>query len=644
MPRIAAALRWDESRRREALVRIGALTFKKPPHVKTEFGPLVDLANEYWLLMLQRKGLSERQIAEMDMIDPHSLIRKKGACTIKLTIELPLQRELERLVDARGYGRDTTIITDVRIGSGKCVVFSLIPPVDTLRAISCMSKPAGFSEAGSSFTTNLGIGETLVTNIRYKKTGKKTYRRSCYYYTRRAMAVNGQYFAYAIIDSRTGKLLAYHSRDKLGSRLACLLRNRIPNGSSTAKPIFNALNFDIGDWKPYDVWSDSVEVTGEVPWKRTFEAKNGKNVGVIFAQSAVPHSGYEVHNHGWIFEGRRHIFDLLASSNNILGVESVYRLDRTLCDKAANILPDAVNTANFLYRIAALDRFKADPHLKTVTGVRLYKELARIAGADVDSMISGSRRTAVSDSMYSVGLGTLELSLYEQAHIFNILYNNDIVERPASHPSLVIESVTLGRDTVPIEDTLRHYHPFSDLDNLRPTWLGMHKRLVSNPADGLRRFDVFDSALTTSNDSNGGEFDENALSVSGPVANFAKSGTTDDVIRPFNVGGESGKRTNYGLWNAVLRLDFSRLSGDSADAGPRDITLACVGECNRMFTGDPDGKTLHKFVSIGLLNKAGVACPDGFFSRYEAYLKSVHPQDGSENRDNAKRKIPEAQE
>ena len=48
------------------------------------------------------------------------------------------------------------------------------------------------------------------------------------------------------MDSRTGKLLAYYSKDKLGSRLACLLRNRTPNGSLTAKPIFNALNFDLG--------------------------------------------------------------------------------------------------------------------------------------------------------------------------------------------------------------------------------------------------------------------------------------------------------------------------------------------------------------------------------------------------------------
>ena len=70
-------------------------------------------------------------------------------------------------------------------------------------------------------------------------------------------------------------------------------------------------------------------------------------------------------------------------------------------------------------------------------------------------------------------------------HLFNSLYNNDLIERPADHPSLVIDRSSLTSN-VPISDTVRRFHPFSDVNNLRPTYLGLHKRLVSNPADRLQ--------------------------------------------------------------------------------------------------------------------------------------------------------------
>lgn len=437
-------------------------------------------------------------------------------------------------------------------------------------------------------------------------------------------------------------MLAYYSKDKLGSRLACLLKNRIPNGSSTAKPIFNALNFDWGNIKPYETWDDSVEVTSDVPWKRTFEKQNGKTVGVVFANSAVRNVGYEVHNHLGIFEGCRYIFDQLAVSNNILGVENVYRLNRTLLDTSGQLRLDAMDMAQFLYRIGAYSRIVNDNHMSIVTGVRAYKELARIAGVRIDSESSAGKRIPVSDSMYSVGLGTLELTLYEQLHLFNVLYNNDLIERPADHPSLVISSVILGDDTVTSDDTIMHVHPFGDLNNLRPTLLGLHKRLVSNPSDGLEGFDVSDSALQVYVSKDEG-FDEKTLTISQPVSNFAKSGTTDDVIRPFNVGSESIKRTDYGLWNAILRLDFKKLTKDTLDGGVRDVTIACIGECNQEFTGGRDGKTLHKYVSVGLLKKAGIPCNYGFFHRYEAYLKSI-PVDNSKSCGNTSGEIPEVQE
>jgi hypothetical protein len=168
MPRIGAALGWDLRKQSAVLSEVHALTFKKPRRINTNYGPLVDLANEYWLLILRRKGLTETQIADMDLIDPNSLVRKKGSCTIKLSIDLPLQRELERLVDARGYGRDTSIVADVRIGSNRGVVFSLKPPQEVIRAVSVVRTPEKFSEPGSSYTVNLDEGDTLITDIRYQ--------------------------------------------------------------------------------------------------------------------------------------------------------------------------------------------------------------------------------------------------------------------------------------------------------------------------------------------------------------------------------------------------------------------------------------------------------------------------------------------
>jgi hypothetical protein len=65
----------------------------------------------------------------------------------------------------------------------------------------------------------------------------------------------------------------------------------------------------------------------------------------------------------------------------------------------------------------------------------------------------------------------------------------------------------------------------------------------------------------------------------------------------------------------------------SGDTGQEvcDLTIACIGECNEKYTGARDGKTLHKFVSAGLLKKAGIKSPDGFFKRYEEYLRKMTP-------------------
>jgi hypothetical protein len=253
----------------------------------------------------------------------------------------------------------------------------------------------------------------------------------------------------------------------------------------------------------------------------------------------------------------------------------------------------------------------------------MYKELARIVGVDIDSVTSYGKRMPVSDSLYSVALGSLEMTLYEQMHLFNVLYSNDIIERPSEHPSLVIDSVALDNVPLSIPDTIKRYHPFSDINNLRPTWLGMHKRLVSNAADGLGAYDIAcpDSLDAGTNDT---VFSSDACILEGAPSNFAKSGTTDDVIRPFDADMTSSRRTNYGLWNAVIRIDLGRFSSDTASR-ITDVTVACMGECSQKFTGERDGKTLHKFLTAGLLKKGGIRTENGFYARYENYLKRVTP-------------------
>lgn len=557
MQRMGKAMGWDAARQKKILAEVQAMTFKKPRQIQTDFGALVDCANEYWLSVLTRNGATPDQLEQMNIVDPNSLIRKKGNLFIRLSLDLPLQQELERLVKARGYGPDTV----VQMG-GKPIL------------------------------------------------------------------VGGQYYAYSIMDSKEGRLLAYCSKDRIGSRLSGLLRNRTPNGSSTAKPIFNALNFDLGTFSPYAKWSDSVEVTENVPWQRRLRVSSeGKTIGVVFTHSAVRGRGYEVHNHGDVFDGCQYVFDHLNASNNILGVETVYRLNRTLFSLDGGISKEAFPLVQYFYRIGAFDRIRDELHFTAVTGVRVYKELARIVGVDVDSTFSGAKRVPVSDSLYSVALGTLELTLYEQMHLFNVLYNNDLIERPADHPSLILDNIVLNGDTVVMNDTIKRCHPFADLNNLRPTYLGLHKRLVVN--DGLDAYDIPVAADTAGLEQKDA-FDRATLPLEGPATYLAKSGTTDDVIKPFDMAAKSGKKTNYGMWNAVLRVDLSRLAPGKNEPDVRDITVACIGECNEKYTGVRDGKTLHKFLTKDLMLRAGVQSPNGFFTRYEAYLKRTTPKDSME--------------
>lgn len=630
MPRIAEGLGWGEAKRQSVLAAIDTISFHRPKRFKGSHSALVDLANEFWLMILRKNGKPESVINEMNLIDPNSLIRKKGNLHIKLTIDKYLQEALQRHVDSRGYGPDTTILDEVRIGSSGKEVTLDYRPRDTIRAVRVLKQPIDFHEPGSAFLTSLNEGDTVITNVRYRKLGKKQYRRSVFHYVRRPVIADGQYYAYSIMDSKTGKLLAYYSKDRIGSRLACLLRNRTPNGSSTVKPICNALNFDLGIFQGNSKWTDTLEITDDVAWKRSFHIEHGKKTGVMFALSSVRGRGYPVHNHNDVFEGCQYIFDHLNTSNNILGTETMYRLNRQLFTPEGEIAPDAFPVVQLFSRIGAFSRIKDSLKLNYITGVRVYKELARIVGVDTDSTISIGKKVPLSDSMFSVALGTLEMTLYEQMHMFNVLYNNDIIERPADHPSLAIESITLNRDTVSCSDTIRRYHPFTEINSIRPTLLGLHLRLTSNKYDGLTAYDIpypSDSLADTLIAPSDSVYDPDVYTIDEPLSNFAKSGTTDDVIRPFNVDASSKKRTNYGIWNAVVRLDLSKYSGKKAAPEIKDVTVACIGECNRKYTGARDGKTLHKYLTKALLKEAGIKVDDGFFSKYERYLRSVPPDE-----------------
>ncbi|OGS35579.1 MAG: hypothetical protein A2293_07475 [Elusimicrobia bacterium RIFOXYB2_FULL_49_7] len=585
MPRMAPEFGWDRAKQDSLLTALEKLTFLRPKRIRSDYGPLVDLANEYWLKVCRQNDMSDEEIADMDFSKANTMIRRKGNLKIQLTIDLRLQKKLEQLVKSRGFGADTTLYTDVRVGSAGMEIERTPPPRDTLRIKQRLRADSIFYEAGSRYFVRLSAGDSLITNIRYKKTGTMQYRRSVYCYTRDTLAVPGQYFSYAIMNSKTGELLAYYSRDNIGSRLSSLLRNKTPNGSSIAKPILYALNYDLGHLHSFDMITDSLEIPSPLPWARKFLMNKGTPIGMVYLNTSAP-GGYPVSNHNKKFEGYDYAFNHLTESNNILCVEMIYRL---------NQVED------------------------NLTGAQLYAQIASWVGAKTDTIPDQRGRIPFPADYYSVALGTLELSLYQQMHLFNVLYNNDIIQDPENHPSLVIRHLSITGETVPLTDSLTHISLFSNMDNLKPVKLGLHKRLTSNPADGLTPYDISpDTGL--SSDSN----------ASRPLSNFAKSGTTDDIIRPYNEDVATRSRTNYGLWNAVLRVELPRSEYDKPpDTLPEleqlDITLACVGEGNEKKTGARDGKSLHKYVSTGLLHAYGLPVDSGFYRGYEQWLIRTTP-------------------
>jgi len=598
MPVLREQFRWDKNDELAISAALDTLTFRDPRPVISSNSCVLDLANEYWKMICRQNGMNSSEVAQMDIADPESTIRRYGNCTITLTLDYRLQKLLENSVSKRGFGADTVIRTDVRLG-GEGYTFSAdTVPSDTMRQVIVVENDTTVT-FDKGVTASLYSGDTIVCNIRYKKLGNDSIRRSCFYYKRDTLRVSGQYYAYAIMDSKTGNLLAYSSRDKLGSRLQSFNVNRTPNGSSVAKPITYAINYDLGVYLPSDMTGDDEEYTDTSLWARTRIVKNGVPIGMNYRN--VPDvNGYEVHNYNDTFEGYDFLFNHLANSNNIVAVESMYRLTHSLKNNSSRVRQMLDRTG-----ISSLQE------RRTLTGPEFYSALVSIVSKSNDRFSSN----------YSSVLGTVELTLCEQMHLFNVLYNNRLIDAPFSHPSLFVKTISLAGSTVTFTDDVKSYTLFDNLKNIKPVHLALHKRLVSNRNDRLDKYD-------------------HCSDESEYLSNFAKSGTTDDIIKPFNVDITDSSRTGYGLWNAVLHIRLTKgdlkqaMNSDSLainqmhssimdsvpDEEELDITLACIGESNRQYTGDRDGKSLHGYVSRDILHRFGVACTTGFYARYEDSL------------------------
>ncbi|HEX3019579.1 MAG TPA: transglycosylase domain-containing protein [Chitinispirillaceae bacterium] len=610
MPSLARHFSWSEEQQVSIIQSLDTLEFLPSQNLIPEHSHLIDLANEYWKQVCEQNGITGSQLEDMDIADPESMIRRYGNLTIALTIDYRLQSLLEQLVDNRGFGPDTTIRSDILIGSeGTDIAVSTNIPADTLRKVTVLSSDSVIKNSGSIL--HLKSDDTLIQNIRYKKISNHI-RRSCFTYRRDTVTVAGQYFAYAIMNSRTRELLAYYSRDRLGSRLQSLHRNRIPNGSSTAKPLVYALAYDLGIYSPTDMATDDVEIVDSCAWARQFYGPSEKPTGMTYLLAAEK-NGYTVHNHHKSFDGYDYLFNHLANSNNIMAVETMYRLNTDM----DNDNEQSEKVRSFLLRTGT----DFTNNTKYITGPSLYAAISGICSEP--SAIDSINR--ICKNRYSIALGTLELSLYEQLHLFNLLYDGNLIVKPSKHPGLFVKKIDLAGNELKFEDSISHRTIFDTITRINPVHLGLHKRLVSGNNRETQNYDICD-----------------LYEHSGPISNFAKSGTTDDIIKPYYSEKNDKSRTNYGLWNAILRLNlkkedllqaiesnpalkekkyYKQLLRKEPEQQTIDVTVSCIGECNQRHTGSPDGKTLHSYVSSSLLKQFGIPCSSGFYQTYEQQIK-----------------------
>ncbi len=336
MPELARLFGWNREKQLSIYKSLNTLSFKQLSPILPENSYLIDLANEYWRNICKLNGMSESELAELDIADPESMIRRYGNLTISLTIDYRLQKFLETIVKTRGFGSDTTIRTDIKTGSQGSDICMVKIPSDTLRKLWIVKHDTLFKPSSSEAAVKLKRGDTIVCNIRYKKSKKDTFHRSCFYYKRDTLHVPGQYYAYSIMDSRTHKLLAYCSKDKLGSRLQSLLVNKYPNGSSVAKPLIYAFAYDLGMYNPDDMTSDDQDITDSCLWARSTIFSGNKPIGMNY-RNVPQRVGYQVHNHNNIFDGYDFLYNHLSNSNNIVAVETMYRLTSFLSNEKNRI-------------------------------------------------------------------------------------------------------------------------------------------------------------------------------------------------------------------------------------------------------------------------------------------------------------------
>jgi len=625
MPRIQERMEWSNGYRDSVLAEIDSLTFETPRMVATEQGHLVDLANIYWLKFLEAQGYSEDEQREVDLLDPSSLIRKKGDLTIQLTIDLPLQNFLTEQIAERGF-IDSTIITDIRIGSAADTITGEIPTTTPPRwQARVLTEAEQFSDPGATYYTVIDSGDTVYTNISYDRgrSGRdlpEGQYRKVYRFYHRSEVYTEQYYSYGILDSKTGELRAYRSRDRIGSGCAGLFYRPVPNGSSTIKPILYTLMYDLGIFDAHEKWDDRDEVLDSLPWQRTMTFSSADSSrGTSYFQNTNNGRPYRVKNHGNLLEGEQFVYDQLTRSNNILAVEALYRLNGVVFDENGNLNRDYFQIGQLFTRLGIYDKMRLQFPGEEITGVRVIKEIARIVGADVDSVSSMGNRYALPDDQYSVALGTMEMPLLQQAHLFNMLYDNTLIENPADHISLYVKTITVNKKRYEMDtlDQIVRYTPLGvhgNKTNLRPTQLGLFWRL---------RETGYDIPIT---EYTGREVDDTAAAAlatftrSGVLSNFAKSGTTDDIRRPFSYDRiTNAPKTNYCLWNGVVRVDMAKFTeSDTVDIA--DLTVACIGEGSPQMTGGRDGKSQHKFITRNLLRTAGTPVSNGFYTQYKAQL------------------------
>ena len=147
---------------------------------------------------------------------------------------------------------------------------------------------------------------------------------------------------------------------------------------------------------------------------------------------SIENGGYRVRNHNRLFDGYDYIFNHLSNSNNIISVETMYRLSTVL---NGDMEKQSGKTLSLLQRIGALAQCKKD----YITGPSIYASIASVCNRKVisDSVID------LSAQRYSIVLGTLELNLYEQMHLFSILYDGKIAVNPAMH-RVFVKSINVG--------------------------------------------------------------------------------------------------------------------------------------------------------------------------------------------------------